>query len=194
MDRKENALLMHLKSAILILAFVLCGWGALAAPPDTQAIHKALEAAYAKRATLLEKRDLPGFAAMMTPDFIWKSSMGVVRKGKAPYLDLVRLEMDNFKPAFQPHTVTFHIDDMHVHTDRVAVMVAQHDTLQRRDKQGQLHKMDGFAVYQELWRKAGPGWKFAGMEEVRGMLVRDGKVVSRWQAEPGGPHPQNLTP
>src|SRR5437868_8341942 len=111
----KKALLMHVNSTILILAFVLCGRGVLAAPPDEQAIRKALEAAYAKRATLLEKRDLPAFAATMTPDFVWKSSMGVVRKGKAPYLDLVKLEMDNFKPAFQPHSVTFHIDDMHVH-------------------------------------------------------------------------------
>ncbi|HZT43212.1 MAG TPA: nuclear transport factor 2 family protein [Chthonomonadaceae bacterium] len=183
---------MRSQGAILILALIFCSRGALAAPPDAQAIRKALEAEYAKRATVLQKRDLPAFAATMTTDFIWESSMGVVRKGKAAYLDLVKLEMDNFKPVYQPHSVTFHIDDMHVHGDRVAVMVTQHDALQRRDKQGQTHKMDAFAVYQELWRKTGPGWKFAGMKEVRGMLTRDGKVVNRWQAEPGAPHA--LTP
>lgn len=176
---------MRFHGAILILALILCGHGALAAPPDEQAIHKALEAEYAKRVAILRKRDLPSFSATMTADFIWKSSMGVVRKGKAPYLDLVKLEMDNFKPVYQPHTVTFHIDDMHMHGDRVAVMVTQHDALNSRDKQGHLHKVDGYAVYQELWRKTTQGWKFAGVAEIRGMLTKDGKMVNRWQAEPG---------
>ncbi|HLV80421.1 MAG TPA: nuclear transport factor 2 family protein [Chthonomonadaceae bacterium] len=175
---------MRFHGAILILALLFCVRGAPAAPPDAQAVRKALEAEYAKRVTILEKRDLPAFAATMTPDFIWKSSMGVVRKGKAPYLDLVKLEMDNFKPAFQPHTVTFHIDDLHAHGDRAAVMVTQRDTLHSRDKQGKPHTVDGYSVYQELWRKTAQGWKFAGMEEKRGMIVRDGKMVSRWQAEP----------
>ena len=140
---------MRVQGVFLILALLFCGHSAVAAPPDEQAIHKALDAEYAKRATILQKRDLPAFAATMTSDFIWESSMGVVRKGKAPYLDLVKLEMDNFKSIYQPHTVSFRITDMHLHGDHVAVMVTQHDTLQRRDKQGKTHKMDGFSVYQE---------------------------------------------